>query len=90
VVNVGIKSGSNAFHGTAYAYGRTDAWDATDFFAPKSPLSLEQYGGSLGGPIKKDKLFFFANYESQMYEVGNSVSHKVPITAQDTLDCWCP
>jgi hypothetical protein len=81
VVNVGIKSGSNAFHGTAYAYGRQDAWDANDFFAPKSPLSLEQYGGSLGGRIIKDKLFFFGNYESQMYEVGNSVSHKVPITA---------
>ena len=81
VVNVGIKSGSNAFHGTAYAYGRTDAWDANDFFAPKSPLSLEQYGGSVGGRIIRDKLFFFGNYESQQYEVGNSVSHAVPITA---------
>jgi hypothetical protein len=81
VVNVGVKSGANAFHGSAYAYGRQDAWDANDFFAPKSPLSLEQYGGSLGGRVIKDKLFFFGNYESQMYEVGNSVSHKVPITA---------
>jgi len=80
VVNVGIKSGSNALHGTAYAYGRQDAWDANDFFGPKAPLSLEQYGGSLGGRIIKDKLFFFANYESQMYEVGNTVQHKVPIT----------
>src|SRR4029077_2456000 len=50
-------------------------------FAPKSPLSLEQYGGSLGGRIIKDKPFFFCNYQTQMYEVGNSVSHKVPITA---------
>ena len=81
VVNVGLKSGTNMFHGTAYAYGRTDAWDANDFFAPKSPTELEQYGGSIGGPIKKDKLFFFANYESQLYNVGNSVPHKVPITA---------
>jgi len=80
IVNVGIKSGSNAFHGTAYAYGRTDAWDATNFFAPKSPLSLEQYGGSIGGRIIRDKLFFFGNYESQQYEVGNSVTHKVPTT----------
>jgi hypothetical protein len=84
VVNVGIKSGSNAFHGTAYAYGRTDAWDASDFFAPKSPLSLEQYGGSVGGRIIRNKLFFFGNYESQQYEVGNSVSHKVPITTAGT------
>ncbi len=81
IVNVGIKSGSNAFHGTAYAYGRTDAWDANDFFAPKAPLSLEQYGGSIGGRIIRDKLFFFGNYESQQYEVGNATSHKTPITA---------
>ena len=84
VVNVGIKSGSNAFHGTAYAYGRTDSWDANNFFArrkaPLAPLN-EQYGGSIGGRIIQDKLFFFGNYESQIYEVGNSVSHKVPITA---------
>lgn len=81
VVNVGLKSGTNAFHGTGYAYGRTDAWDANDFFSPKSPTELEQFGGSIGGPIKKDKLFFFANFESQNYNVGNSVLHKVPITA---------
>nr|MDP9112614.1 carboxypeptidase-like regulatory domain-containing protein [Acidobacteriota bacterium] len=87
IVNVGIKTGSNAFHGTAYAYGRTDAWDAADFFAPKSPLSLEQYGGSLGGRIIRDKLFFFGNYESQQYQVGNSVTHKVPSTSDLTAAC---
>src|SRR5258708_7098029 len=54
VVNVGIKSGGNALHGTAYAYGRTDAWDANDYFAPKSPLSLEQYGGTIGWRILRD------------------------------------
>ncbi|MDP8989845.1 MAG: TonB-dependent receptor, partial [Acidobacteriota bacterium] len=86
IVNVGIKSGSNAFHGTAYAYGRTDAWDANDFFAPKGPLSLEQYGGSVGGRIIRDRLFFFGNYESQQYEVSNSVSHKVPITVAGVGD----
>jgi len=81
VVNVGIKSGSNAFHGTAYAYGRSDSWDATNFFAaPKPPLEMEQYGGSVGGRIIKDKLFFFGNYESQMYSVGNAASHNVPVT----------
>jgi hypothetical protein len=86
VVNVGIKAGGNTFHGSAYAYGRTDSWDANNFFAnalgaPIAPLSLEQYGGSAGGRIIKDKLFFFGDYESQMYEVASSTLHKVPITA---------
>jgi hypothetical protein len=60
IVNVGVKSGTNAIHGTAFAYGRTDAWDARNYFdgapQPKAPLGLEQYGGSLGGPIKKEIL----------------------------------
>ena len=86
VVNVGIKSGANGYHGTDYAYGRTDSWDANNFFAnaigaPLAPLSLEQYGGSAGGRIIRDRLFFFGNYESQMYQVASSTSHKVPITA---------
>src|SRR6516225_7408376 len=57
VVNVGIKTGTNQVHGTAYAYGRDGSWDAMNFFtAPGSPeaaLSVEQFGGSVGGPIKK-------------------------------------
>jgi hypothetical protein len=82
IVNVGIKSGSNQIHGTAYAYGRTDSWDARNFFATEvPPLSLQQFGGSAGGPIKKDKLFYFVNFEEQRYSVGNPVQHKVPITA---------
>jgi hypothetical protein len=85
VVNVGVKSGTNAMHGTAYAYGRNSAWDARNFFetagTPKVPVELEQFGGSLGGPIKKDKLFYFLNFEQQRYSVGNAVQHRVPITA---------
>jgi hypothetical protein len=82
VVNVGIKSGSNQFHGTAFAFGRTDSWDAREYFAPDvPPLSLQQFGGSVGGPIIKDKLFFFGNFEQQRYSVGNPVDHEVPITA---------
>jgi hypothetical protein len=85
VVNVGVKSGSNAYHGTAYAYGRTDSWDANNFFSNAAgqanpPLSLEQYGASVGGRIIKDKLFFFGNFESQQYEVGSPQIHTVPIT----------
>jgi len=84
VVSVGIKSGTNGFHGTAYAYGRSDSFDARNYFNPdpseKTPLSLEQFGGTFGGPIKKDKLFFFTNFEEQRYTVGNPSLHKVPTT----------
>src|SRR6516162_10040954 len=75
VVNVGIRSGTNSFHGSAYAFGRSDALDARNFFnqavingvcAPnpdlpavcdKTPIELKQFGGVVGGPIKKDRLF---------------------------------
>jgi len=76
VVNVGLKSGTNKLHGTAFAFGRDGAMDARNFFNtapnPKLPRTLEQFGGSLGGPIIKDKAFFFGAYEGQLYDVGNS------------------
>ncbi len=77
VVNVGLKSGTNAIHGTAFAFGRDgDVFDARNFFNTepnsKLPRTLEQYGGSVGGPIIKNKAFFFGAYEGQMYNVGNS------------------
>ena len=76
VVNVGLKSGTNNLHGTAFAFGRDGVMDARNFFNtapnPKLPRTLEQFGGSLGGAIVKDKLFFFGSYEGQRYDVGNS------------------
>jgi Carboxypeptidase regulatory-like domain/TonB dependent receptor len=85
VVNVGIKSGTNTIHGTGYAYGRNGDWDARDYFnaapADKPPVNVEQFGASFGGPIKKDKAFYFLNFESQRYEVGSPAVHAVPITA---------
>jgi hypothetical protein len=85
IVNVGVKSGTNQLHGTAYAYGRDGSWDALNYWTaprtPAAPLDLEQFGGSVGGPIKKDKLFFFGNFEEQRYSIGNPVPHNVPITA---------
>ena len=76
VVNVGLKSGTNSIHGTAFAFGRDGVMDARNFFNtvpnPKLPRTLEQFGGSIGGPIVKDKLFFFGAYEGQLYDVGNS------------------
>ena len=82
VVNVGLKSGTNNVHGTLYGFGRSDAWDARNYFDPapnpKPPLNLEQWGGTVGGPIKKDKLFYFAGFEEQRYEVGNSTQVTLP------------
>jgi hypothetical protein len=76
VVNVGLKAGTNAFHGTAFGFFREGAMDARNFFnadpSPKLARSLQQFGGSLGGAIIKDKAFFFGAYEGQRYNVGNS------------------
>ncbi len=77
VVNVGLKSGTNQIHGTAFAFGRDgDIFDARNFFntppAGKLQRTLEQFGGSVGGAIVKDKVFFFGAYEGQLYDVGNS------------------
>jgi len=88
VINVGIKSGTNDLHGTAYAYGRSSALDARDYFNPVSgPLggpqvdtAMEQFGATLGGHIKKDKLFYFVSYEDQRYSVGNPVVHTIPVS----------
>src|SRR5271169_4784384 len=76
VVNVGLKSGTNHIHGTAFGFGRDGAMDARNYFNdspnPKLTRTLEQFGGSLGGAIIKDKAFFFGAYEGQRYNVGNS------------------
>src|SRR5579871_6519988 len=62
VVNVGLKSGTNGVHGTAFGFGRDGAMDARNYFNaapnPKLTRTLEQFGGSIGGPIVKDKAFF--------------------------------
>lgn len=68
VVNMALKSGTNAFHGSAWWFGQRDALDANDFFSnqaglPKPPHSRDQYGISLGGPIRKNKTFFFLDIE---------------------------
>jgi hypothetical protein len=88
VVNVGIKSGTNSLHGSAYGFYRSSNWDARNYFnvvsqngtcsvgalaaCDKPPAQLKQYGGSVGGPIIKDKLFFFANYEGLNDLIGNA------------------
>jgi|HubBroStandDraft_1064217.scaffolds.fasta_scaffold09136_1 hypothetical protein len=98
VVNVGLKSGTNQIHGTAFAFGRDGVMDARNFFNTvpnaKLPRTLEQYGGSAGGPIVKDKVFFFGAYEGQMYDVGNSyggvTSPFMPASLTNAGNCLSP
>ena len=78
IQNVGVKSGTNSIHGTAYAFGRDDAWDASNYFAGRVPMSLEQYGVTAGGPIIKDKLFWFLGFENLNYTVGDSATPSIP------------
>jgi hypothetical protein len=84
-VTVGLKSGTNKIHGTAYAFGRSDSFDARNYFnpapQPKVPLDFKQFGATGGGAIIKDKLFYFVGYEGQRYSVGNSFIVNVPTTA---------
>jgi hypothetical protein len=81
-INVVTKSGGNLFHGSAFEFLRNDALDAANFFdniiGKKSPLRLNQFGGSLGGPILKDKLFFFASYEGYRLRAGVNSIEAVP------------
>jgi len=81
VVNAVSKSGTNAFHGTGFEFLRNSALDARDFFTTLShsppPFRRNQFGGAIGGPIKKDKLFFFFNYEGLRQSLG--VENKVTV-----------
>jgi hypothetical protein len=70
IVSVVTKSGSNEFHGSAYDYVRNDALNANPFFnnannLPKPILKRNQFGGTLGGPVIKNKLFFYSGWQSQ-------------------------
>ncbi|MGA9882189.1 MAG: carboxypeptidase regulatory-like domain-containing protein [Candidatus Acidiferrales bacterium] len=82
VMNAVSKSGTNAFHGSAYEFLRNSALDSRSYFDLTPPPALvpykpafrrNQFGGSLGGPIKKNKLFFFANYEGLRQALGETV-----------------
>jgi Carboxypeptidase regulatory-like domain len=64
IVNIATKSGTNAIHGTAFEFLRNGALNARNFFAPTHDnLKRNQFGGSIGGPIKKDKLFYFGTFQ---------------------------
>lgn len=88
-VSLVTKSGTNAFHGSAYEYNRNAAFTANDYFNKRTQLTNGEqnsrpklirniFGGSAGGPIKKDRLFFFANYEGRRDREGVEILRKVP------------
>jgi hypothetical protein len=89
VVNVGLKSGTNTLHGSAYGFGRNNSLDAYNPYlngAPKQDDNFEQFGGSVGGPIKKDKLFFFAAFDGMHYTVGTAAFATVPTVNGGAVD----
>jgi hypothetical protein len=92
IVNIATRSGTNQFHGEVFEFLRNDALDARNFFdrndtdgdgkANKPPFKRNQFGASLGGPIIKDKTFFFFSYEGLRQRQGLTINSNVPTDAQ--------
>ena len=93
-VSVITKSGSNSVHGSVFEYVRDDSFDAPNYFdstrnldgsviqdLPKSLLQQNQFGGSVGGPIAKDRAFFFGSYEGYRLKAGINIVEAVPSAA---------
>lgn len=93
IINVVTKSGTNDFHGNGYYFYRDDSLNAKEYLdavngKAKSPYNYDQFGATIGGPIVRDKLFFFANYDGQRNDIINSVILNIPPgtpTDPDTL-----
>ena len=92
IISVVTKSGTNSFHGSLFDYLRNEAFNANDFFAnlaglPRTPLKRNQFGGTLGGPVLKNKLFFFLGYQGQrQHTAGLSYPVTVPTPAEANGD----
>jgi hypothetical protein len=85
-VSVTTKSGANVVHGAAFEYYRSEKFDAPNYFdtaagLPKSLLKQHQFGGSFGGPIAKDRAFFFGSYEAYRLQAGINLVEAVPSAA---------
>jgi hypothetical protein len=82
IINVITKSGSNNFHGSLFEFVRNNIFDAKNFFvlpgAQKPPFKQNQFGGSIGGPIQKNKTFFFADYEGERVRQSQTQLFHVP------------
>jgi hypothetical protein len=88
VLNATIKSGTNSIHGAAWEFFRNDKLDAADWFEDNSPtptkgeLRLNQFGAMIGGPVIKNKLFFFGDYEGKRRVQGTSFTSQVPTATE--------
>ncbi|MBZ5592507.1 MAG: TonB-dependent receptor [Acidobacteriia bacterium] len=88
IISTTIKSGTNQYHGDAFEFLRNDVLNANswgDNFtnAPRGKLRWNEFGATLGGPIKKDKLFFFVDYQGQRYDTPTSIGATSLLTAQE-------
>ena len=95
VVNITTKSGTNAFHGTAYEYLRNKVLDANDFFSqlnglPRAPLVQNQFGATIGGPIRKDNTFFFFGWEREVIRSTADAISTVPTPGELKGDFSAP
>ena len=91
VVNMALKSGTNAYHGTAWWFGQRSVLDANDFFSnqaglPRPDHSRDQYGFSLGGPIRKNRTFFFVDMERVLQHEPINIVATVPTALERTGD----
>jgi hypothetical protein len=89
IENFVMKSGTNSFHGAAFEYFRNTALDARGFFPAARPIDHQnEFGGLIGGPIRKNKIFFFTNYDGYRYNSGllNPTLQSIPTTAQRNGD----
>ena len=86
VVNLTTKSGGNVYHGNVFEFFRNENLNARNFFQSTNPVKPEyrrnQYGGMLGGPVAKDRTFFFADYQGQRQGIGRTVTSTVPTVAE--------
>src|SRR5207244_12907162 len=87
VTNVILKSGTNTFHGAAYEFIRNSYFNARNFFDPSvGHLAYNYFGVNFGGPIKKNKLFFFADYPKVFDHEANTNTISIPTMAIRTWD----
>jgi hypothetical protein len=83
MVVASLKSGTNGYHGTVFEFLRNDKLDARNFFlAKREPLKRNQLGATIGGPVKKDRVFFFADYQATRLRQGTTFNDVVPSAAE--------